>query len=158
MSDWLDALVSSAREQQELETQKKLDTQADERLRLAHGGAYFDDLKRALKTIVFEFNRKFGSEVLSFRDEAPSANTFTIWSHSTEKYRWSATVSYAPDAHIIQFMRSPGSSQNYRLEFSRQGETMVALYGNRTDVEHGLSAETLARSIFQMMAAGRQPV
>jgi len=150
MSEWLDDLVSKTKHHYEDQKSKETAFLEQQRLKKALGKVFFKDLKDGMKTNADRFNKKFGSEVFSVEDDL-SADAFSIQSKPDSKLSWNATVTYAPEAHLIEINRSPGGPQTYRIDITPDGSGVVALYGNSTDRANGLGAELLVQNIMAMM-------
>jgi hypothetical protein len=150
MTEWLDDLVSKTKQHYEDQKAKEATFLEEQRLKKALGKVFFKDLRDGLKTYAEKFNKKFGSEVFSVEDDG-LPDEFIISSKPDQKHKWTATVTYGSDAHRIEINRSPGGSQAFSLSLVSDRGSIVALYGNSTDVEKGQSAEKLGQNIMASM-------
>ena len=111
---------------------------------------FFGDLKKWLKENSDKFNRKIEKDVFSVDLNGPR-NSVTVRSCPDLTNTWTATLTYTANAYRIEINRSPGGTESYSLDLTADGSRIVALRGNRTNKDNGLSAEMVCQNIMTSM-------
>ena len=150
MADWIDDLVAKTKQQYKTQEMERTERLKEQELKTALGAEFFRELKVWLRTNTDAFNKRFASEVFSLNVDLPGG-AINIRSKPDPMHTWVATVTYVPDVHKIIINRSPGRENTYPLALTSDWKSVVALYGNSTDVDHGLTTEGLGRSIMTFM-------
>jgi hypothetical protein len=150
MAGWLDDLVSKTKQRYEEQSSKDQKLLEEQRLKKALGARFFNDLSEWLRINTDKFNQKFESQVFSVNEEG-AQHVINLISHPDPIHMWSARIQYAPDLHGINILRNPGSSSNYTLALTKDGSSIVALYGNNTDAGRALDVNLLGQDIMHSM-------
>jgi hypothetical protein len=153
MTDWLDELVSKTKQNYKTQDTDRAERLKEQELKTARGAEFFKSLKVWLRANTDTFNKKFASEVFSMNVDGPE-NTINIRSKPDSLHTWTATVTYTPDSYKITINRSPGDTATYSLALTKDWNSVVALYGNSTDVDHGFTVEGLGQNIMTFMLTG----
>ena len=150
MADWLDDLISKTKQRYEDQRAKDQKLLEEQNLKKTLGARFFGDLSNWLKINTEKFNQKFESPVFSIDDEGQQY-VINVISRPDPVHVWSTRIQYVPDVHGINVLRNPGGSSDYTLALTKDGSTIVALYGNNTNAGHALDVNLLGQDIMHSM-------